>query len=499
MEKGLTRNQIISVLAKSPHGALEEYVPVGLAAAREEPDFLGHLVAWNHARGQIRDSKVALPVLALSNRGLLPALRDNALAALGLLSPRELVRAVRFAKGRPEVPKRAVYRQAEASLRRWENPKAFDRVALQHRAVLKELYALMHVKPSELANDVLFAGSKRGVFGDVARLAEMTPAEAAGAIVTKRIPFLVAHGALGARAKDPAVVQALIEAMSPTELVTNSKLLERLGVKTDPALRAAYEAGLARVSASSKANTLKTLVAARAVGGQVGEKLAEAQERQIKRLGGVDGDWLVAADRSQSMQVAIAAARQVAAFLARSVSGKVHLVFFNQSPTYYDATGKTLEQIEAMTAGVTAAGATSVGCALQYAAERGLPVDGVALVSDGAENTAPSFAAAHAALCKRLDKDVPVYLYWVPCYQPSSQFGGNWPEAVRHAAALAGIDLQVFDLRGGVDYYALPNLVQTMRTNRYSLADEILETPLLTLGKRTKGESDAREAEAAEL
>jgi len=32
-----------------------------------------------------------------------------------------------------------------------------------------------------------------------------------------------------------------------------------------------------------------------------------------------------------------------------------------------------------------------------------------------------------------------------------------------------------------VDFYSLPNLVQTMRTNRYSLIEEIMETPLLTL------------------
>ncbi len=46
----------------------------------------------------------------------------------------------------------------------------------------------------------------------------------------------------------------------------------------------------------------------------------------------------------------------------------------------------------------------------------------------------------------------------------------------------AGHEMQKFDLRHGkVDYYGIPNLVQTMRSNPYALADEILATPLLSL------------------
>jgi len=45
----------------------------------------------------------------------------------------------------------------------------------------------------------------------------------------------------------------------------------------------------------------------------------------------------------------------------------------------------------------------------------------------------------------------------------------------------ASQDLQVFDLPANLDYYSLPNLVATMRTNRYSLVDEIMAVPLATL------------------
>ena len=45
----------------------------------------------------------------------------------------------------------------------------------------------------------------------------------------------------------------------------------------------------------------------------------------------------------------------------------------------------------------------------------------------------------------------------------------------------AGIEVQKFSLGASTDYYSLPNLVETMRTTRYSLVDEIMEMPLLTL------------------
>ena len=79
MESGLTKQQIISVLAKSTHKNLTEYVPIGTQSASREAEFFGHLIAWNQRNGQIRDSKIALPVLAYKAKPD-PILVDNALA-----------------------------------------------------------------------------------------------------------------------------------------------------------------------------------------------------------------------------------------------------------------------------------------------------------------------------------------------------------------------------------------------------------------------------------
>lgn len=472
MEKGLTKQQLIGVLTKSPHGDLAQYAPIGLQAAAADPGFFAHLVAWNHRKGVIRDAKVALPVLALASAGTVEddELRENALAHIASLDPRNLVRAIRFSKGQPLLQRRALYRMVERYLRDREASRGrFERVAMQHRASLKELYALLHVKPGQVAQEVLFAGAKQGVFGVIARLKDMAPDEAAGAIAKNRIPFLVAMGALGAKAKDPTVLQAIIAAMSPTELVTNAKMLDKLGVKTNPALRATFETAL-QGAAGSSAQVLKTTRAAEVVGGSTGEKLRGVQEKQLSKMT-VEGNWLVCADVSASMAAAIDVARQVCALLARVAGGSVHLVFFNNSPTYHDVTGKAYDDILAITKRQVADGGTSPGCAIQYAVERKLDIDGIAIVADGNENGLPFFHTAYQRLCKELDKLPPVYVFLLK---------GDPPNMLDNAR-LSGVELMVNDLRGGVDYHSLPNLVQTMRTNRYSLVDEINETPLLRL------------------
>lgn len=474
-ERGLTKQQILTELTKSPHGKLEEYLPVATAAVAQEPEFLAHLIAWNREKGQIRDSKAAVPAITLANAAYPTDFVENSLAHLGLLVPRELLKAQTFYLGLRGARGTAYRRLKERYLRTLEaNWGRWTRVAMQHRSALRALYAPpCRVKPATMANEILFRGARpRGsVFESIAQLKNMAAGEAAGTILERKIPFLIALGALGAKAKEADIVMALIDRMSPTELVTNSKMLQKLGVKTVPALRAAYEAALAKASAS-KSNTLKTTQAAEAIEDEgLKVKLQAVQEKQIEKLGGIEGNWLVAGDASGSMAQAIEAAKYVAASLARFVKGQVHLVFFNTSPMYLDVTDLTLDQIVKGTAHYRAGGGTSIGCSLQAVLDRKLEIDGIAVISDGGENNPPRFVDVYQRYAKTFDREPPVYLYLTTgdLNVFSSSLRG------------AGIDVQEFDIRGGVDFYSLPNLVQTMRASRYSLIDEIMVTPLVAL------------------
>lgn len=473
METGLSKTEVIAQLTRSTHGNLKQYVPVTRKAAAQDAEFLAHLIAWNQRTGQIRDSKIALPVASLAEPQFTdPELVENSLAHLALLDPRNLLTALNFAY-EVKTPQRgqAIRKLVERYLRtREESYGRWERTAIQHRRSMKTLYARYHVKPVGFADRVLFKGDlpAGSMFDAVAKLKDMSAREAAGTILTKRIPFLIAIGALGPRAKEPDLVLALIEQMSPSELVTNTNMLQRLGVKTVPVLKSAYDAALQKV-ASSKKVTMKTTRAAEATNDEaLKEKLRGVQEKQLNALEGVEGDWLVLADKSGSMVESIGAARMIAATLARMIRGKVHLVFFDTLPRYFDATGKDHDAIVQETRMVTAGGGTSIGCGVKYLREKNIVVNGIAIVSDGAEHQAPAFDVEYPAYCKKLDVEPTVYHFDVK----------GEPNRLKNSP----VDMQTFDLRHGqVDFYSLPNLVATMNTRRYGLVDQIMDERLLTL------------------
>lgn len=497
MERGLTKQQIITELTRSPHGALAEYVPVGQPATRQEPEFMAHLIAWNRRNGQIRDAKVGLPVVYLSQPQA-AAFLDNALAHLAMLDPRNLVRALRFAREiRTPGAGGALRRMVEKYLRlREERVGWWDAASLQHRQSMKTLYAMFHIDTGERARAVLFGqvGSKRSgrevrplptpagsVFAVVRELKQLTPGAVARLIVQHKISPLITMSVLGPRMKEPAILQAIIETMSPSELRNYSDLLQKAGVMNDPALRGAYTQALQRV-AESGTDVLKTTVAAEQVEDPVlAERLRGAQERQISKAAGIDGNWLMICDRSPSMKEAIDVSVQLAAVLARFVKGNVHMVFVDGDfHRYVNATGLALDAIKAKVGPMTAGGSgTTLGAGITYALEKRFDVDAIAVVSDGADNGLPPFVKSYERLNTTLGKTLPVYLYWLKCHMPN--LGTNNPDSMAAGLRRGGHDLQVFDLRAGFDYYSLPNIVQTMRTQRHGLVEEIMDTPLLRL------------------
>lgn len=497
-EKGLSRNQLIRELTKSPHGDLDSYNAIGSRAGSEDAEFFAHLIAWNHKHGQIRDSKVALPVVSVVNPDFDDEeLVENSFAHMLLLDPRNFLRAARHAIGF-QWPKAMVrtrglvlrYLRAREEKRSW-----WERSALAHRKSMKELYALFHIKPFGLGQLVLFNRKhpKGSIFDAVAQLRNMSDAEAAGTILEHKIPFLTARGAMGKRIEAEALMMALIERMSPTELVTNAAMLERYGVKNHAATRVAFDAKLAE-AAKSKRATLKTSKATRAVKDKtLKAKLDATQEKQLDAIA-VEGNWLVLGDRSPSMKYAVPAAAEVASVLARVAKGNVWLIFFDSSVhKVIDATGLTHEQIRAQTRHVRDGGSgTSIAIGVEYARQHRWEVDGIAVVSDGEENRGV-FALSYQSYCEEMDKEPTVYHYWMNGDLRSLGFFRDAVDVMGPNCAKAGVNVERFDLtKHSLDYYSLPNLVQTMRTNRFSLADEVMSVPLLTIEKALSPEMVGR-------
>ena len=493
-ETALTPNALIAELGRIGHGELNGYVPIMRRVALENPEFAAHFLSWNKLNGQVRDSLVALPAITLAVREFDDnELLENSLAHMASLPLRDFMRSLRFCKqigvgaaGRSRTVKRLVLRYLrtlEADQSKWK------RVALQHRDSLREAYGMFHVKPSsDFQNAVIYGRAldksnmelpHGSAFHSLGNLRKMPPLEAAGEIMRYRFPFMAIQQAFGGLPKDPDVLVATIARMTPTELVTNTKALQARGLKTDGRIKAAYEEALGRKDKPGRgpANVLKATTAAEAIEDEgIKAKLQVMQERRLDEMS-VEGDWLVLGDKSGSMTSAIETARLIAGTLARLTKGRVSLVFFDVVPYFHDVTGKTYEEIVGITKRVQAGGGTSIGCGLLSAIEHKVPIDGIVVVSDGAENRAPIFADQYAAVSQVLGKQPPVYFFQVRGTE------GVWAEgAFQRFMAAKAFDVQHIDLRDKiVDRYSAPQLCALLKAQRYGLLEQIMDVPLLKL------------------
>lgn len=110
-------------------------------------------------------------------------------------------------------------------------------------------------------------------------------------------------------------------------------------------------------------------------------------------------------------------------------------------------------------------------------------------VSDGAENTHPDLAAVYQAYVQRFGTTPTVY--WYRTGQDTDYRSPTWIAQFERAMQEAGANMTTIDLRAGVDYYSLPNVVQTMRVGKYDQLQEIMATRLRTLDEvltRTVGQ-----------
>ncbi len=493
-ETGITRSEIVNKLNLSLHGDLAGYRVVIGTACKQDPEFLAHLIAWDFVNGQIKDSKLALPVITLATREFPDELTENSLAHLAMQPPRELAKGLKFSidSGTPARRQRALERMIHRYLTAKESePGKWARLVARHRRSLKSLYAKTHCPMSPWASAILFDGKyiPGSIFADIANLRTMDSASVAATIQKWHLSPLVVSGALAGakeKQKESAVVAATIDQMSDTETVTRAASLERKGITRDQHLKERFRQKVSKATTSKKA-TLKTSVAADEVEDEgLKTMLRELQERQIqsqKSAGrGIDGNWLVISDRSSSQEKAIKIGVHIAAAIAKFVTGTVWLAFCAADVSGYEVTGASLESIQQKTKFIIAHGDTSYGVGLSWAASKGCELDGVVIVGDGGENTDPLFAMEHARWEKRTQKRLPVYLYQTYCApRYAGMFGGNTRQFESYMKA-AGIEFTAFDLTSGkVDYFSIPNLVQSMNASRFGVIEKIMACPLITL------------------
>src|SRR6266567_8887186 len=220
------RVQILNSFLTTPHRKLEELAPLHTSALERDPLFYGHLAPWYFEKGVVRDHKLLFVAhLATSDY---PEFRGAAWVLLQQLAPYEVARVLDHTKqviGKtPRSLRSAITRYLKT---REKNAKQFDGAALRARNDLKHLYASLRIKPDPRAQAILFdeRPPEDSTLAALKRLAKTESAEEQALIILEqKIPYTTAIGAI--KHVTPALLVALINAMSPQEVINNMAMLK---------------------------------------------------------------------------------------------------------------------------------------------------------------------------------------------------------------------------------------------------------------------------------
>jgi hypothetical protein len=489
------RLEILNTLLTTPHRQLDHIWPVHNEMVQKDPRFYVRLGAWYNDHGDVRDHKeMFIVTLALSK---FEGHRDVGLAMLRNLPPYEVVRVLDFIHGRKKTrkvpakangkgkpaetvveefglfhnPPRALKSEIVRYLHEREaDPEWFDSTVLIARKAIKRLYALLHIKPSERAQKILFdeeppADSRLFALKQLAKAA--TPAEQARAIMEHRIPYRVA--ATVVQQMTPTVLLALIERMSPQELINNLGALQRRGAMDNPDLKALVEQKLEEAKTGPRVSAFKAEEAIKAANLSAGvrEKLEQVADTQIKAKGRINRPTALFIDKSGSMELAIELGKRIAALISAICEKELYVYAFDTMAYPIERAGDDLSAWENALKGISAGGGTSCGVALEYMTRKQQYVEQILLVSDEGENTAPLLIDSLKKYRQAVNADPNV------CFVRTPGATNQLEEQCRRA----GILCDAFQFTG--DYYALPNLVPLLsRPSKLELLMEIMEYPL---------------------
>jgi hypothetical protein len=508
------RLEILNTLLTTPHRELGKIWPVHRVMVDQDPRFYVRLAAWYADHGDVRDHKEMFVIsLVLSD---FDGHRDAGLAMLRALPPYELARVIDFIHGRKKTRKvpiagttkrrktarqklgvakaeevgektqfetkveefglfRNVPRSVKTEVARYLREREadadwFDSTALVARKYLKRLYAVLHIQPDARAQKILFeeeppADSRLFALRELAKAT--SPVEQARAIVEQRIPYRVAATVI--KQMTPTVLLALIERMSPQELINNLGSLQRRGAMDNADLKAMIEAKLSDAKTATRVSALKAEEAAAAAGvsADVRKQLEAVADAQIKAKGRITRPTALLVDKSASMEAAIELGKRIGAMISTICEKQLFVYAFDTMSYDIASQGGDLAAWERAFRGIKAGGGTSCGVALVNMRKRKQYVEQIIMITDEGENTPPLFMHELEAYKQELKADPSVCLVRTP--------GGE--KHLESQCRSGGQMVDVFQFNG--DYYSLPNLVPMLaRPSKLELLMEIMDYPL---------------------
>ncbi len=463
------RLDMLNSLLTTPHRQLEQVGKLHEEMVQRDPLFYGHLAVWYQRTGDVRDHKEVFVGNLLTS--MMTEHRDAGYVLLQEFPPYQVARIVDFLK----VYRGKLPRSTRTAVRRYlkdreKNFAFFDRAALRSRKAMKHLYASLHIKPSDRADAVLFKDNPPEdslAFALKLMAIASSPLEQAQLIVEHKIPYTVAVGAI--KQLTPTVLIALINSMSPQEVINNLKSLQTRGAMENPQVKALINEKLEQAQGDVRVAALKARVAADAaeLDAETATRLERVMDEQVKKRGKITKPTALLIDKSSSMESAIEVGKRIGAMISGITEADLFVYAFDTLPYPVKASGNQLSDWERVFQHLKAGGATSIGSPLEAMRLRKQRVEQIILVTDEGENSAPYFAETYDAYKRDLKVEPSVLVVKVG-------YAYDWLER-RLQERQAQVD--TFTFAG--DYYSLPNLIPLLsRPSRLELLMEILDTQL---------------------
>jgi hypothetical protein len=469
------RLELLNSLLTTPHRDLAKVAEFHKLIIELDPIFYGHLAVWYQNHGDVRDhQEVFLGYLLTSE---VREHRDAGFVMLQKFPPYQVARIVDFMKQqRGKVPRSARTAVRLYLQEREKNPQFFDRAALRARKSLKHLYATLHIKPGQRADAVLFKEQppEDSLVFVLKQLAKMEkPTDQAALIVEHHIPYTIAIGAV--KQVTPTVLVALINSMSPQEVINNLKSLQTKGAMDNPEIKALIDGKLQEAAKSERVSAFKATVAANAtqLDAETVAKLENITNQQVKQKGKIVKSTALLVDKSGSMTQAIEIGKRLAAMISGITEADLFVYAFDTMPYPVQAQGKELTDWERAFKLINAGGGTSCGCGVEAMRLKKQLVEQFIIVTDEGENATPYFADAYQAYQRDMGVMPNVLIVRV---------GSTYP-LLENILKQRQIPVESFTFQG--DYYSLPNLIPLLsRPSRLELLLEILDTPLPVRGDK---------------
>jgi len=504
------RVRILNSFMTCPHRDTDSLKKIHAEIREQDPLFYSHLACWYLKKGEIRDHNEVFTAMLITDPFI-----DNREVGLALFRKHAVfmkAKILGFIKGKKvkirtktgnkistgkkgkkvdevTISEKQVGLKANIPTSfksdvfkylKWleSDPERFDAVVLKNGADLKALYFVDGKRSfprSDRAQAILFdkkipEGSKLNVLEEIAKA---SPVKAAKLIVENKIPYTVAVGLV--EKITPSILVALINSMSPMEVINNMASLEEKGAMKNDKTKALIQEKLKRAEKSKNVSTLKSKTAAKT--GRIKDEetlkqLDRVADSQVKKSGVITEPTAVFVDRSGSMHEAIKVGKSVASLISGATVADLSVIAFDIMPMEIVPKGRTLTDWENAFKAVRPGGSTSMGCALDYLMKKNKVVESIVVITDEGENSNPFFFRVYETYVQKFNVRPNVVIIHVG--YPENTFSQSLKKA--------GIEYDMYTPAGN-DYYSLPGLIPLLaKTSKLDLVYEIMDTPLITRG-----------------